>query len=85
MTELICLALQLFVVALFVRIILSWFPLDPDGVMARLSHALGRVTEPVLSPLRRVLPPLGPIDLSPFVVIIAVAVISRLLGCGGVL
>lgn len=85
MIELICLVLQLFVVALFVRIILSWFPLDPDGVMGRLAHVLGRVTEPVLAPLRRVLPPLGPIDLSPFVIIIAVAVISRLLGCSGVL
>ena len=33
----ICTLLQLYLVAIFVRIVLSWFPLDPDGFMATVA------------------------------------------------
>lgn len=85
MRELLCLLATLYVVALLVRIVLSWFPLDRGGPMASLADALARITDPVLVPVRRVLPPLGPIDLSPFVVLLAIqiVVLNLILGCRG--
>ena len=84
MRELLCALLGLFQVAVLVRIILSWFPLNPSGIMARISSALRTVTDPVLEPVRRLLPRTGFIDLSPLIVLLAVALIrGLLLGCGG--
>ena len=70
---LICLIGQLYYFALFARIILSWFPLQPDGAGAQAFSLLYTVTEPVLGPVRRMLPQMGmggmALDLSPLIVI----------------
>lgn len=70
----VCLLLQAYLVALIGRIILSWFPISPGSVMEPVFSALYAVTEPVLGPVRRVVPPLrmgmGGIDLSPIIVIV---------------
>lgn len=50
----------------------------PD-ILARLYDMVFAVTEPVLAPIRRILPQTGMIDFSPLVVIIVLAVIQRLL------
>ena len=75
----VCLLLQLYLVAIFVRIVLSWFPLDPNGFMATVAGFLYVITDPVLAPLRRALPAvrLGNValDLSPIVVIIGIQVL----------
>jgi YggT family protein len=68
--------LQLYVFAIFGRIILSWFPLDPGGPMASIFTFLYRITEPVLGPVRRALPSMGPIDISPIVVILGLQLIG---------
>ena len=69
----VCLAIQLYVVVIFVRIILSWFPLSPGGVMAQVFSVAYKLTEPVLGPIRRALPPVriggGGLDLSPIIVL----------------
>jgi len=71
--------LQLYLVLLFIRIVLSWFPLDPDGIMATVSRALIAITEPVLAPLRAVLPPMRMggmgLDLSPMIVMLIIIVL----------
>jgi YggT family protein len=64
--------LQLYVFCIFGRIILSWFPVSPGGPVATLSGVLYSITEPVLGPIRNVLPSIGMFDLSPMVVIFAV-------------
>lgn len=51
--------LQLYSICLFGRIILSWFPLAPGGAMASVFGVLYNLTEPVLGPVRRVLPSVG--------------------------
>ena len=42
-------------------------------------RALDRITEPLYRPIRRILPDFGGIDFSPFVVLIAIMVVQRLL------
>jgi YggT family protein len=41
------------------------------------------VVDPVLAPLRRVLPRLGPLDISPIILILGIGIIERLIGCTG--
>jgi YggT family protein len=49
---------QAYIVILIVRAILTWFPVSPGSATYQLSHALDKVTEPVLAPVRRILPPM---------------------------
>ena len=76
MTGILCLVAQLYVIVLFARIILSWFPIPPGSALAPVYSALYAVTEPVLGPLRRVLPPLSVggmgLDLSPMIVTVVI-------------
>lgn len=51
----------------------------PD-IIVRLYDVIVSVTEPVLAPIRRILPQTGMIDFSPLVVIIVLVVIQRVLG-----
>ncbi len=83
--EIVCYALGLYLIALIGRIVLSWFPMSGEGFMASVQGFLFAVTEPVLSPLRAILPPvrLGAVslDLSPIIVFIAIQVLLGVLGC----
>ena len=83
----ICVLLNLYLLALFARIILSWFPISPDSPMAPVFSFLYNITEPVLGPIRRMLPPVGVggmgLDLSPIIVVFgAQLILFPLLGCG---
>ena len=83
MPELLCLAINLYYVALIARIILSWFPLSPGSAMAGAAGFLYAITEPVLGPVRRTITPLGMFDLSPIVVLIGIQILATLvLDCG---
>jgi YggT family protein len=55
---------QLYILILFARAIFSWFPISPDSPLVPVVRFLHAVTEPVLAPLRRVIPPLGMFDMS---------------------
>jgi YggT family protein len=80
MLSLICLLLRLFTFVLFGRMLLSWFPMPPDGVLATLDRALFTVTEPVLGPVRSLIPPVRTgamaFDLSPIIVFVGIILIS---------
>lgn len=77
-----CQLVSLYQIAIVVRIILSWFPTSP-GPMASAQYWLMRITEPVLGPVRRALPPFGGLDLSPLVVLLFLGIVVNglLLGC----
>jgi YggT family protein len=60
------------IVALIIRSLMSWFPLDPNNVFVNIVHT---ITEPILAPLRRIVPRLEMIDLSPMLAIILLYVI----------
>jgi YggT family protein len=82
-TQIVCAVLNIYLLALFVRIILSWFPINPGSVMAQVFSVLYTITEPVLGPVRRAIPPIGMgIDISPLILIIGIQVVgSVVLGC----
>jgi YggT family protein len=65
--------LQLFLLALLARIVLSWFPAT-GGALDSVQRVLFRITEPVLGPIRAILPPVRigamGLDLSPIIVFI---------------
>ena len=78
--------LLLFIFAIVGRALLSFvIPMvgeRPHPVLISIYNLLGQVTEPVLGPLRRVLPTFGMLDLSPMVAIIVLAFIRNLLSRG---
>ncbi len=76
MGDLVCRLFDLYLIALFIRVILSWFPITPGTFMAQAYDVLYTITEPLLGPIRRMIPPLGAIDISPIVAIIVVRVVS---------
>jgi len=62
--SIICSLITVFIVLLFARAVLSWFPVQPDGPMAQLSQILVSLTDWALRPLRSVIPTAGMFDLS---------------------
>ena len=73
---LIGLFISIFLFAILVRVILSWVNPDPYNPAVDL---LNRITDPILIPAQRLLPPLGGIDLSPMVAMIALVLLQMLL------
>ena len=65
--ELIQLAVWVFIVTLFIRVILSW--IQPGGYNPVLG-LINQLTEPLIAPARRLIPPFGGLDLSPIVIFI---------------
>jgi YggT family protein len=63
--------------AVVARSLLSWFPIDQGSPLYQL---LFRVTEPIIEPIRRVLPSTGMMDLSPMAAIIVLIVAGQLVG-----
>lgn len=51
-------------IALLVRVVSSWLPVSPYSPWIRWSYA---VSEPILRPLRQVIPAMGPIDITPII------------------
>ena len=75
--DIVCVLLQVFVIALFVRIVLSWFSPEPGGPAAAIEGFLRTFTDPVLDPVRRIVPRTGMLDLSPLVVLLVIQLIQR--------
>jgi YggT family protein len=63
--------------AILVRVILSWFPVDRSNPIIRL---VWDVTEPVLAPFRRVIPRIGMFDLSPLAAFLVISFLQQELG-----
>lgn len=69
---------ELYVLILIVRALLSWFPYSHDSPLNPVRRVVFTVTEPVLAPFRRIIPPIGMIDISFLVAIIAVQLFVNL-------
>ena len=63
-------------IAIVIRALLSWFTVDPSNFLVVF---LVTVTEPILSPLRRIIPRLENFDFTPMVAILLLMVIAWLI------
>lgn len=80
--RIISLAFQIYEFLILIRVLLSWLTVTPYSHF--MSHPavqlLYRVTDPVLEPLRRLIPPIGgAIDISPVVALIILEIVHRIL------
>ena len=75
MSNVLCAFVTVYIIVLLLRAVFSWFP-PPDGGAATLYRMLMDLTEPVLAPLRRVIPAAGMFDLS-FTVLFVFLIIVR--------
>ncbi len=72
---------QLYVLLLLIRAVMSWFPYNPNSPLAPILRFVVKVTEPVLAPFRRLIPPIGMLDLSFMVAVIVVwLIVQNVLG-----
>lgn len=74
---------EVYVIILIGRALVSWFPVHPGTPMYSLVRVLERLTEPVLRPIRRILPPVRAggmaIDLSIIVAVIGLQVVASVI------
>lgn len=75
--------LQIYTFVIILQVIMSW--LIAFGVIntqnpqaARLVDGLDKVTEPVMAPVRRYVPPIGGIDITPIIVIFGIMLVKEL-------
>ena len=68
--------LYVFIIVMLVRVVFSWVSPYPTNAVTRLAY---RITEPVLAPIRRMLPSMSGIDLSPMVVMLGAYILISIL------
>ncbi len=65
---------ELYIIVLLARVLLSWVQIDPHNPIVNLIHQL---TEPLLEPIRRLLPQSGALDFSPMVAFVVVLIAEQ--------
>jgi YggT family protein len=68
-----------YILVILIYIITSWIRLPYSPTLNRIQRFLYDVCDPYLRLFRRVVPPLGPLDLSPMLAVIALLVVQQLL------
>jgi YggT family protein len=78
-----CQAILAYSIILFVRIILSWVSMawSPPPSLTPVIRVIYDLTEPVLGLVRRYIPPMGGLDLSPLIIFLAISLVRRQIGC----
>lgn len=64
-----------FSLLILLRVVLSWTNPSGGGVFTAFIY---QVTEPILGPIRRILPPMGGLDWSPFIALLLLSLVVRL-------
>ena len=63
--------------AIIIRALLSWVSIDPYNPLVQI---LFQITEPILAPLRRIIPPIGGMmDITPIVALILLQVLQAII------
>ncbi|MCS6836055.1 MAG: YggT family protein [Anaerolineae bacterium] len=69
--------LQLYYIVLLLRVVMTWLPnIDPRNALVRFLYD---ITEPVLRPIRQMVPPQGGFDLSPMIAFLGIFVLTTIL------
>jgi YggT family protein len=81
--HIIILVIEAYVIVLVARALLSWVPVRPGSPVTGITRVLDKITEPVLRPVRRILPPIRAggmgIDLSIIIVIVVAEILVSVL------
>jgi YggT family protein len=67
--------IDVYTAVVVIAVIISWFQLPPDNPVVRVTRAL---TEPVLAPIRALIPPAGGLDFSPVILLILLQIVRGL-------
>ena len=62
--------------AIIIRAVLSWVRPNPNNPLIRL---INKVTDPIMRPLERIIPPIGGLDISPIIALVLIQVVQRFL------
>ncbi len=80
-----CLAITVYWVIVFARIIMSWVPPPMTGAFRVFYEVIHELTDPVMRPLQKVVPPVRAgamgLDLSPILLFVILAVLRSAIGC----
>ena len=79
MIQALSLLLTIYTFILFIDIIFSWVRPDPYGPLGGVMRVIHILTEPVLEPLRRLIPPAGGLDFSPLIAFLIIRAIQMAL------
>lgn len=66
-------------ILIIVYCLLTWIPMNPNGLLADIGAVLDGIVGPYLNFFRRIMPPMGGIDFSPVIAVLALTFIERLL------
>ncbi len=78
-TTIISYIIQALAFAIFFRAILSWFMMNPrtaGGPLLSIYRVLHQITEPLLAPLRRIIPQVGMVDITPMIAFLILQIIA---------
>lgn len=76
LVQILLLLLNIYEIVLLLRVLISWFRLDPYNPIIRVLYSL---TEPLLQPIRQLLPPTGMVDFSPLVALLLLFAIRNVI------
>ncbi len=68
--------INILIFAIFARSLLTWFPIDHNGP---IFQALDAITEPILAPLRKVIPLVGMVDITPMIAVFVLYFLAQAL------
>jgi YggT family protein len=75
-TALVSLVFRVYSILILIRVLLSWVTVNPYHPAIRMLH---QVTDPVIAPLRRLIPPIGgTVDVSPIAALILLEILHRI-------
>lgn len=67
---------EVYMLVIVARVLMSWFQVDPYSPLAQ---TIFKLTEPILAPVRNLIPPAAGFDFSPIVVIILLQVLASIM------
>ncbi|MDH3259751.1 MAG: YggT family protein [Acidimicrobiia bacterium] len=77
----VCSLIQLYTLVVFARILLEWVRVPSEHPVGKVRSALATVVDPVLLPLRKIIPPVrmggAALDLSPLILLVGLSILSR--------
>jgi len=83
--SILCSLLSLYLIVLFARVVFSYFPVTPGTPLESINTVLRALTEPLLGPLRRAIPPVRmgamAMDMSPIIVFLVVVFVLQPILC----